>query len=76
MKSQRKWSREKADGNEAILQEVMHLKTSNDAMNESVRNMQNSTNVMSDTSENLKNIVGGMRNAITKIGSQIDNFAV
>ena len=69
-------SREMADGNEAILQEVMHLKTSNDAMNESVRNMQNSTNVMSDTSENLKNIVGGMRNAITKIGSQIDNFEV
>lgn len=59
-----------------ILQEVQKLKMSSDVMNESVRNMVSSTDLMSETGERLKYIVIGMKDSISKIGTQIDNFEV
>jgi len=69
-------SAEMGAGNEEILLEVQKLKTANNSMNESVRNMGNNTGFITETGSNLKAIVDAMKESITKISAQIDNFEV
>jgi len=69
-------SREMAEGNKQILSEIQHLQSTTSEINSSMTHMNDGARRISDNGTSLSEISERMKNSISKIGNQIDQFEV
>ncbi len=69
-------SREMAEGNKAILQEIQNLQNATMVMKNSMEEMQVGAKKINETGAALSGISDKMKDSITQIGNQIDQFKV
>ena len=69
-------SREMAEGNKAILEEVQKLQNATDMMQASMEEMAEGAKKISETGNSLNDIANNMDKSIQAIGDQVDLFNI
>ena len=69
-------SSEMEEGNQMILKEVQNLQNATMAMNESMEEMSIGARKINETGATLSDISGKVKDSITQIGTQVDQFKV